>query len=236
MKLVDPPSVDKLLSFGIKDISRILRGGGHPLPYLDSVLKPETGDKASFVLQWTRTNSFTCETSTKSIGVTLQKLPEGFFLILRYVVDGRSKELYYPLVRRESNLKPGTYRYYIQDNSSPGRLCLKLYLHPETGDFVPRSVLRSFGVLYSIQRKGHKERYFYNPRRIPETRYRKSHYRGRITPFWDMYQRLQDREEERFIEFCVGVGYSKGIVPRDIELAVMEDFRERTGKSLPRRI
>ena len=235
MKLVDPPSTDRLLSFGIKDINKALRLKGYSLSTLDSTFIPDSGSNATLPLKWERTNPWTGETTSSSVLVRIEKYPEAFYLIVRYKCNGKDKDLYYPLVKRESNLKRGTYRYYLKDPYTPGRLCSKLYLHPETGDFVSRSVLRSYGVLYSIQRKGHKERYFYNPRSIPETRYRKSHYRGRITPFWDMYERLQAREEERFVEFTIGLGYSKGIVPREIELDVMREFRARTGKSLPRR-
>lgn len=235
MKLVDPPSIDRLLSFGVKDISKALRPRGETLLSLEDHFSRYPGGGLTLRVDWKRRNPFSLETVSNSIQAEIKKLPEAFYLILRYTFRGKEKEIYYPLVKRESNLKPGTYRYYIKDHYTPGRLCSKLYLNPETGDFVSRSVLRSFGLLYSIQRKGHKERYFYNPRRIPDTRYRKSHYRGRITPFWDMYERLQEREEERFIEFSVGLGYSRGILSREIERAVMADFRERTGKSLPRR-
>ena len=235
MKLVDPPSVDKLLSFGIPEINKSLRMKGYTLSTLDAVFNPDSGSNVTFTLTWTREHPFTGVKKSSSILVSIQKLPEGLYLVLRYRVNGENREGYYPLVRRESNLKKGTYRYYIKDTYNPGRLCTKLYLLPEWGYFVPRSVLQKEGYLYSIQRKGHKDRYYFNPRRTPETRYRKSHYRGRITPFWDRYEKFQEREDERYTEFLIGMGYGKGIVDRSLELSVMEEFRWHTGRESSRR-
>ena len=235
MRQLTPLSIDKLLSFGVKDINKNLRKDKWSLSSLDAVLQPDSGSNATLSLKWERTNPWTLETKKSTIQVVIQKYPEAFYLILRYNCNGKDKEIFYPLVKRESNLKRGTYRYYLKDIYHPERLCTKLYLNPETGDFVPRSVLRESGILYSIQRKGHRERYYFNPRRTPDTKYRKSHYRGKITPFWERLERFSEREDERYTEFLIGMGYGRGIVDRELELDVLREFRERTGREDSRR-
>lgn len=204
-------SVESLFSFGISDINKLLRMRGYSLQKIDSSFLPGPGNYARLPLSWRDNRG-----KTHAIEVYLLKDSGGLYLELRYNVSrggtgNRSRELRYYLTRRESNLKTGTYLYYIKNPYTlEEKLCTRLYLLPDLGDFVPRSVLSSFKVLYSQQRKGKRER-IYSPKTLPDKKHRKTHYRGKATPFWNRLQKLQEENDLKFIAFGVGLGVAKGI-------------------------
>lgn len=201
-------SLNSLPSFSLADVNKLLQTEGYNLSRLDS-LPSETWDYVLIPLCFSVGDSWTGNREEGgSVSLYLRKDGRGLYLDIAYKyrkrIRFRKMRIRYYLTRRESNLIPGTYRYYILNPYQCGEaLCSKLYYFPESGRFLPRSVLSSQGVLYSLQRKGHSERYYFGLR-LPsweDLRYRKTHYRGKETPFWKRYQDLQDRKEERFIEF-----------------------------------
>lgn len=219
----NPQSLETLCSFGIAILQSSLQRDGSSLGRIDRELSPGG--------TWgTLSYSFKGMRGGNPGKIEIRKDDTG--LLLEF--DG-GKYRYY-LERRESNLKPGTYRYYIIDPYSlEEALCEKLYYLPGVDMFLPYSVLRSHRVLYQQQRKGHRDRY-YTPKDLPKTRYRKTHYRGRITPFWARYQALQEREETKFIEFSVGNGMGPSGLPPEARLGIVEDYCKHSGrKTLPRR-
>ena len=220
-------SVGSLCPFSISILRKSLQKEGDSLGKIDRTLSP--GEKWGKVLNYSFEEKRSGHSVTTTGKVEIYKDPRGLLL------DFNGGMYRYRLEKRESNLKPGTYRYYFLDPYSPTpSLCEKLYYLPGVCEFVPRSVLWSYGVLYTQQRKGKKARYF-DPRKLPETRYRKTHYRGRVTPFWDKYQRLQEEEETRYIEFVVGNGFTSGLVPLDVEREVILDYCKHSGrKTIPR--
>ena len=230
-----PRNIESLPTFGIKTLRKVLQGEGYSLGRVDSVLRPSSGDSVKMSQNWTERDSWGQRRPLLSVDMYLRKDERGLYLeTLRG--DLRLGERYY-LVKRESNLKPGTYRYYFADPFSPGTLCEKLYYLPDVGEFLPRSILSSHRVRYSQQRKGHKERYYFSPKHIPEgkeLRYRKTHYRGKSTPFWRRYQELTEERDWRFVEYTIGNGFASGIISPDIEREVKEEYRKHTGrKTLP---
>ena len=237
--------LDRLPSFGISDIDRLLRTEGYSVSKIAS-LPPDSWKYAYIPLCFTTSDSWTGErTKGREISLYLRRDTEGLYLEIQYQIRLRDRErrrsLRYYLIRKESNLIPGTFRYYFLDPyTEEESLCSKLYFYPDTGDFLPRSVLTESGVLYSQQLKGHTDRYYFgvSPRRVSSQslRYRKKHYRGKVTPFWRRYLELQEREEERFIEFVVGSGYAKGVpIPRDVRKEFVEDYCKHTGRKSPTR-
>ena len=234
-------SLDSLPSFGIQEINHSLRSVGCPLSKIDS-LPPGSWEKISFSpLYFFYRDSWTGERREgRKILLNLRRDTEGLYLEIRYSLSTKESpgDMYirYNLVKRESNLIPGTYRYYFSDPYAKegDSLCSKLYFYPETGEFVPRSVLSSFGVLYSQQRKGHTQRYYFGiSSRIPsgdKLRYRKTHYRGKITPFQERYNRLQEEEDLRLVEYLVGKGYARGILPRSLEKEVSVECKRHSGR------
>jgi len=194
-------SIDKLLSFGLSNLRKILKDGGLSLGKIDEILK-KPGDYVEIPsVSWNYTGQ---TTKLAEVSMYLRKDSEGLFLELRYYhsLKGDICSRFY-LVKKESNLKPGTYRYYILDPyQERDSLCSKIYLLPERGVFVTRSVLTEKKALYSIQRKGHTDRSLFGIK-VPETRYRKSHYRGRVTPFWDRYERLNEKQWENYVLFSL---------------------------------
>lgn len=229
-------SLNTLPSFGISDINRLLQREGYNLSRIDS-LPPESWKYVYIPLSFYLRDSYSGESEKGgTLALYLRKDGEGLYLEIRYKYlrreTWRRMSLRYYLERRESNLIPGTYRYYFLDpytEEERDSLCSKLYFFPDSMEFVPRSVLHSSGVLYSQQRKGHTERYFYSLSPLPSLRYRKRHYRGKETPFWRRYRELQEREEEKFIEFALGRGYAKGIISPGVEEEVLRDFSRHTG-------
>ncbi len=232
-------SLNSLPSFGITDINALLQRIGYSLSRIDS-LPPESWKYVSIPLSFSVRDSYTGDrTDWGKMYLHLRRDGKRLFLELRYKIpqgeDWRRMCLRYYLERRESNLIPGTYRYYFVDPYRGGEsLCSKLYYFPKSGEFVPRSLLSSFGVLYSQQRKGKTDRYFYGiTAKIPtqeELRYRKKYYRGKETPFWRRYRELKEREEERFIEFVLGRGFTKGILSPDVEKEVLQNFSRHSGR------
>ena len=234
-------SLNTLPSFGVSDINRLLQREGYSLSRIDS-LPPESWKYVYIPLSFFLRDTYSGESNKRgSLALYLRKDREGLYLEIRYKYlqrkEWRRMSLRYYLERKESNLIPGTYRYYFLDPySEEDFLCSKLDFYPESGEFVPRSILSSSGVLYSQQRKGHTERYFYDLSPLPSLRYRKKHYRGKETPFWRRYRELQEREEEKFIEFVLGRGYAKGVLPPGVERSVCKDYsRHSRGKSSTRR-
>lgn len=235
-------SVSSLHSWGIPDITRGLRRRRLTIHKIDSVFTPDSRDCVEISPYWTETDRYTGETrKTGEIKVYLRKDSSGLYLDLQYTLsfaDGKKNpvSLRYDLVRRESNLKPGTYRYYIKDPySQDGEgICTRLYFIPELGEFVPRSILTSWRVRYSQQRKGRKDRYFYPSIKTPDPKYRKTHYRGQETPFGRRSRELREEREYREILSFVGMGWTAGLIPREDEWKLLEEYCRVTGrKTLP---
>ena len=240
-------STENLLSFGIPSITRLLRKEGYSLHSLDSRLRPDSQDRVEIPsYTWTRTNSWTGERKVLGeVCIRIRKGLGGLCLEVEYSVqkEGRPWDkmcLRYDLVRRESNLKPGTFRYYFRDPySQEEKLCSKLYLLPELGEFVPRSVLQSYGVLYGQQRRGKKDRFLSGGKRPPkpeELRYRKRHYRGRETPFWRRYLELCEEEDYRWGLALVGENWTPDLGSPEIAEELRSEYRRLCGgKSSTRR-
>lgn len=230
-------SVESLLSFGIDSISRGLRkhyGKGVTLSSIDNSLswKEDTLEidysPISLSVYWGNDSS-------KALRIFFGKDLDGLFMLLDYSkLYGYKSTQYYYLQRKESNLKPGTYRYYIIDPYAikPGTLCTRLYYLPRVEEFVTKSILKSWGILYSQQRKGKADRYYFNYKKPPEgdkLKYRKSHYKGKITPFWRRYEELVERENYRGLAFLVAVGSGVGIYSPDVIAEVREEYHRVTG-------
>lgn len=245
-----PKPIESLLSFGTPEITRGLRRKGYTLHKIDSVFSPGSGNYVEIPWEWTTTSGgYLNRTERKSsCKVYVRKDTSGLYLDLQYTIshqDGKKVpvSLRYDLVRRESNLKPGTYRYYIQDpySTQEGGICTRLYFLPELGEFVPRSILASWGVRYSQQRKGHKDRLLDPGRKNLSTRYRKTHYRGKETPFGKRYREIQEEDEYRTILFYFGsglvpLGSLSQDLPPGMERELLEEYCRLTGrKTLPSR-
>ncbi len=234
-------SLNTLPSFGVSDINRLLRREGYSLSKIDS-LPPESWKYVFIPLSFFLRDTYSGESNKRgSLGLYLRKDREGLYLEIRYKYlqgeEWRRMSLRYYLERKESNLIPGTYRYYFLDPySEEESLCSKLYFYPESGEFVPRSLLSSSGVLYSQQRKGHTERYFFDLSPLPSLRYRKKHYRGKETPFWRKYRELQEREGEKIIDFVLRGGYTKDVLSPGVNKSPCKGFPGLCkGKSSTRR-
>lgn len=237
-------SVSGLFSFGIPEITRLLRRRRYTLHKIDSVFTPTPGNFVEVPYSWTQRDRLSgTQKKSGEIKVYVRKDTSGLYLDLQYTIlhpDGKRDpvSLRYGLVRRESNLKPGTYRYYIKDPYSQdpeGGICTRLYFLPELGEFVPRSVLTSWRVRYSQQRKGHKDRYFYPGTKTPDPKYRKTHYRGKETPFGRRSRELQEEKEYRDTLSLVGMGYASGLIDREGERELLREYCRVTGrKTLPR--
>ena len=238
-------SRESLLSFGIPEITRGLRRKGCTWHKIDLLFKPDA--KLNFVeipWEWTTTSGGYLNRTEKksSVKVYIRKDFSGLYLEIKYTLQRTLKageirneiSTRYDLTKRESNLKPGTYRYYIKDPYSTldpeGGLCTRLYFLPDIGEFVPRSILKSHGVLYSQQRKGHKERYLSPSWDAPKTKYRKSHYRGRITPFWERYEEICRELDYRWTMSAVVDGLGVGIIPPDLQGELLQEYKRITGR------
>lgn len=152
-------SLESLPSFGISDVNRLLQTEGYSLSKLDS-LPPESWKYAYIPLCFTYSDSLTGERRKgREVSLYLKRDGDGLYLEIRYSVRLQDRErnrlLRYYLTRRESNLIPGSFRYYFLDpyGEEEDSLCEKLYYYPETGDFYPRSYLSTSGVLYAQQRR-----------------------------------------------------------------------------------
>jgi len=238
-------SVSELFSFGIPEITQGLRRQRYTLHKIDLLFKPDSGDKVEIPWTWTRRDRLSgMQKKSGEIKVYIRKHTSGLYLDLQYTIshpDGKRDpvSLRYDLVRRESNLKPGTYRYYIKDPYSTldpeGGICARLYFLPELGEFVPRSILDSWRVRYSQQRKGHKERYFYPSIKTPDPKYRKTHYRGKETPFGRRSRELREERDYRDTLSLVGMGYASGLIDREEERELVREYCRVTGrKTVPR--
>lgn len=234
-------TIETLFSFGIADINKALRKHSKRLSLssIDNYLQdvPDYPGKIFGTLErsWTRRNSWTGE-ETKILDLTssIGKDTEGLFICFSYTFRGMKYEEHFYLTRRESNLKPGTYRYYFIDPywEKEGEICSKLYFLPQIGEFVSRKILRSYGYLYKEQTKGKKDRFLFSYKKAPEgkeLKYRKSHYRGRITPFWRRFEYLCEREEERNIILLFSWGDTKGIYSSELERDCASKYKSYTG-------
>ena len=231
-------SVEGLLSFGISDITRGLRRQRKTLNKVDGILSPGSGF-VEYSPEWKiSSGGYLNRIERKySCKVYIRKDTSGLFLEIVYSTqrEGDTEtemkhSLRYDLTRKESNLKPGTFRYFIKDPYTPGEaggICTRLYFLPELGEFVPRSILNSWGVRYSNQRRGHKDRYLH-PKKVPSTRYRKSHYRGEETPFWRSYTERVEVEEYRTMQNLLSMGIGSGLIDQGGE--ILEDFYRKTGR------
>lgn len=200
------PYIDSLLSFRLSDLTKDLKNIGHSLDSLETLLK--SGDYVKGRRNWIRG-----EDKVGSISYRIIREEVGLSLELSYSfsvgdMTGDNTQRY-ELTRRESNLIPGKYRYYIQNPyTKEDSLCSILYLcrcGTNIG-FYPRSILNERGYLYKQQREGHKGRYVWsmceraNRRKYTDLRHRKSHYRGKPTPFWTRYLYVVEESERRLLE------------------------------------
>lgn len=203
-------SVEDLIKVSIKDIRLYLEVYGYDLQDIISGYDSGKIREVSGTLVWTR--SYRIGKSRKfplkngDLAFSLGRDSEGVYIRLWLNGDNSEQppmESRYYLISKESNLKPGTFLYYFLDPYSeedPG-LCRKLYFF--RGHFYPRSVLRSFGVLYRQQREGHTQRYVYTfTDRVPDEwrKYGKTHYRGKITPGYERYLHLVEESDRRLFE------------------------------------
>lgn len=228
-------SRENLYSFGIKVLQTGLRREGYSLRELEESFLPRGGSVRVNFNPY-RTNNWGEVVDKFSFEVVFRRDSEGLYL---EVYSGeRLLGESIRLVKRESNLKTGTYRYYFRDPYSPtGKetLCEKLYYLPGLCEFVSSNILRSWRVLYSQQRKGKIERYYLPVKQLPSTKHRKRHYRGKITPFWEKYQRDSEEADYRLLEYETANGFFSGSIPPDLEREVKENYCRRIGrKTLPK--
>lgn len=205
-------NIDSLLSFRLSEVTKDLKRVGYSLDSLDSRFK--VGDYAEGQMVWSRG-----EDKVGSISYRVIKEDEGLSLELRYSYSteggtGNQRQRY-SLVKRESNLIPGKYRYYIQNPyTKEDSLCSILYLCRCAGSvgFYPRSILNEKGYLYKQQRESHTGRYVWsmceraNRKKYTDLRHRKSHYRGKPTPFWRRYQYLVEESDKRLWVYLISKG------------------------------
>jgi len=228
-------SRESLYSFGIKDLQSGLRKEGYPFRKLEeeTLLR---GGSVTAQYSKSRTNQWGEVVGTFSFEVVIRRDSEGLYL--ETYSGGRLLGERFRLVKRESNLKTGTYRYYILDPySPPGKetLCEKLYYLPGLCEFVSPAILRSWRVLYTQQRQGKLQRYYFPVKTLPSTKHRKTHYRGKITPFWEKYQRDSEERDYRLLEYETAQGFAEGLISPDLERGVKEEYCRRTGrKTLPK--
>lgn len=199
------PNIDSLLSFRLSDLTKDLKKIGHTLDSLETLLK--AGDYVKGRRNWIQG-----EDSVGSISYRIIREDVGLSLELRYsysIEEGTGNQRQrYSLVKRESNLIPGKYRYYIQNPyTKEDSLCSILYLCRCAGSvgFYPRSILNEKGYLYKQQRESHTGRYVWsmceraNRKKYTDLRHRKSHYRGKPTPFWSRYVYVVEESERRLL-------------------------------------
>ena len=190
---------EDLLRLDLKKVREIVeRDSSYTFATLETALSEGKVREMSFVLSWSRKDRDGLSVQIAQIEVFIKADGVGMYLELKYLYNESPVTLRYYFTKRESNLLPGTYRYYLLDpySEAPEGVCSKLYLW--RGDFVPRSYLSSLGVDYQQQREGHTQREVWTPyNRLEKTReklkYRKTHYRGRETPFWSRYMDNSER-------------------------------------------
>lgn len=200
--------MESLLPFGIRDLTRTLAKSGQTLGEIDQTLQDHPGSHAVGRMEWTVSRGGRTDVERYSVGYEIRRDSEGLYLLLIYTfsqgedkTDQRDK---FYLVRRESNLLPGTYRYYFLDPySEDGEgICSKIYFFRR--EFVTRPVLQSYGILYKQQRESHTGRDVWIPyHRIPDQypKYIKTHYRGRETGRYRRYCEICDKGESRLQEY-----------------------------------
>ena len=150
-------TIETLIRFGISDVCKALRKYDKRLTLskIDNYLQknPEK-EKFPITLEWTCTIKNTVYwrewTNSVKLSITIGRDGGGLYLSFDIVSGDKKSWFDYYLTKRESNLKPGTYRYYFLDPFSVkvGDICSKLYYLPKINEFVPRSVLPSWGYLY----------------------------------------------------------------------------------------
>ena len=206
---INRPDIEDLMVFSVSDIQRELGRIGHSLSSLESLLS--RGGVASGQMEWNRGDQ-----KVGSMGYNLSVDDTGLYVELVYRYNGESmetdyKQRYY-LQKRESNLIKGSSRYLFLDPYGEGdSLCSKLYFISigTLVGFYPRSVLSSYGVCYRQQRESHIGRYVwsmnekYHRNKYKSLKHRKTHYRGKITPFWSRYQYIQEETNKRVIWYLI---------------------------------
>lgn len=229
-------TIEELPSISLQELGAAIKRKGLSLGELDSDKYKDTGVILTSRYSWRVSDRWGNPTGSYSANLELRR--DGSGLLFDFYTQDRKKiGDTYRLIRKKSNLIEGSYRYYIEDCFFPGRFCSKLYYIPEVGEFVPRSILKSHNIIYRLQKRSKIERTYLSPVKIPPTRYRKRHYRGKPTPFWARVEALRDREEIRLLEFYAGNGLSIGILPPEIEKNLIESYNRHTGRtSLPPRL
>lgn len=205
------PNIDSLLSFRLSEVTKDLKRVGYTLSSLESRLK--VGDYAESKMIWSKG-----EDKVGSISYKIIKEDEGLSLELRYSYStegGTGNQIQtYSLVKRESNLLPGKYRYYILNPyTEEESLCTTLYLCGVDGvGFYPRSILSERGWIYRQQRESHIGRYVWslcsqsNRNKYQHLKHRKTHYRGKPTPFWRRYTYLVEESDRRLMSYLISKG------------------------------
>lgn len=197
--------INDLCSLSIGDLQKYLQGGGVSLSDLEDRLS-SPGSYAKGEISWSYSDYKGTKTPHNSTGIEIRK-DRTLYIEFVYSHKGKTRRVRYDLQRRESNLLPGKYRYYFSDPLSlePG-LFGKLYIY--NGDFLPRSVLQRYGLLYKQQAEGHTRRSVFTfSQRVPsfsDLKYRKRHYRGKETPFWRRYKYLSEEADLRLVKYMFG--------------------------------
>jgi len=203
------PDIEDLMVFSVSDIQRELGRIGHSLSSLESLLS--RGGVASGQMEWNRGDQ-----KIGSMGYKISTDDTGLYVDLVYQYNGGGdkvdqKQRYY-FQKRESNLIKGTYQYLFLDPYGEGdSLCSKLYFISIGSliGFFPRSVLSSYGYCYRQQRESHIGRYVWSMNekshrnKYKSLKNRKTHYRGKITPFWSRYQYIMEESDKRVIWYLV---------------------------------
>ena len=215
-----PKSVESLPRLSLKDIQKGLRRAGLSLGKLDTSLA--AGESLSLYTSYNREGAINVEVS-----MIIRKEGEGLAL---HISDNAGHPMGEPirLVSRAANI-PGNI-YYFLDPYTPGKLCTKLYYLPGVGEFVPRSILSSFGIMYSEQRKSRADRYYYDRRPLPSRKNRKFRYKGQLTPFGERYRRLEEIEDTLRAEDRVCFWECYGIYPPEVENRLIQSYCSRLGR------
>lgn len=204
--LNDSDTMENLLSLKTGDLSRYLRRAGLSLWGIDAATREKTGVFCKGVILWTVTRGRSEDNPQRyQVDFSIERDSVGLFVRLSCVISlqrtsyrERIENRFY-LVRKESNLLPGCYRYYFRDPYSRNRdgICSKLYFFRR--GFVTRTALQGYGMRYKLQRDSHISRSVWTPyNRIPDhpPRYIKKHYRGKETPRFKRYRESLERAEE----------------------------------------
>lgn len=209
------PDIEDLMVFSVSDIKRELGRVGYSLSSLESALS--RGGVAKGQMGWSKGDQ-----KIGSIGYSISVDELGLYVDLVYQYHkGEEKKDHtqrYYFQKRKSNLIKGSSRYLFLDPYAEGEsLCSKLYFISmgTLVGFYPRSVLSSYGITYRQQRESHIGRYVWSMNekshrsKYNNLKNRKSHYRGKITPFWSRYQYITEESDKRFMWYFIKTHFAE---------------------------